>query len=245
MFHAIKSEGRIAKWLGSMLVSTLAHAGLGFVVVAGSLERAPVKNIGRGIEVRLHPLPLPAPPAAPPAHQQRTARPTKLKVANLPLQPSRIPVPDKLPESTITDSALDDEGGVEGGVIGGVIGGVLGAMLGGGAGGQIAAPEGPPVLLGAGMTRPMPIGECSPAGTRPKPITPEQARRMSITGTVLVEYTVHSDGRVGEISMRNNGSPILFDAVEKWLVDCAFSPSLSGTKPIPVKIIQAFVFRTG
>jgi len=113
------------------------------------------------------------------------------------------------------------------------------------AGGQIAAPEGPPVLLGAGMTRPMPIGECSPAGTRPKPITPEQARRMSITGTVLVEYTVHSDGRVGEISMRNNGSPILFDAVEKWLVDCAFSPSLSGTKPIPVKIIQAFVFRTG
>ena len=66
---------------------------------------------------------------------------------------------------------------------------------------------------------------------------------MSIIGTVLVEYTVHSDGSVGEISMRNNGPPVLFDAVKKWLEDCPFSPSLSGTKPIPVKVIQPFVFQ--
>jgi outer membrane biosynthesis protein TonB len=66
---------------------------------------------------------------------------------------------------------------------------------------------------------------------------------MSITGTVLVEYTVHPDGSVGEISMRNNGPPILFGAVKKWLEECSFSPSLSGVKPIPVKVIQPFVFQ--
>ena len=156
------------------------------------------------------------------------------------LQPSRLPVLDKLAAPTVTHDFDDDFGG---GVEGGVIGGVVGGTVGGDVGGQLAAPEGPPVLLGAGMTRPLPTGECSPSGARPKPITPEQARRMSITGTVLVQYTVHSDGRVGEISMRNDGPSILFDAVRKWLEECSFSPSLSGTRPIPVRVIQPFVFQ--
>ena len=66
---------------------------------------------------------------------------------------------------------------------------------------------------------------------------------MNLAGTVLVEYTVHANGRAGEISMRNDGPRILFAAVKRWLEDCPFSPSLSGSRPIPVKVIQPFVFR--
>lgn len=242
MLYGIKSERNIASWLGPLVVSTLAHGGLGFAIIAGTAGRAHLKKINPGVDVTLRPPSLPPPPTA--AHavrMRRKARPTTLKIpAKELLQPKSMPAPEP-PEST-TSGYLDDdaEGGVEGGVIGGVVSGVLGGQ----AGGQLAAPEGPPVLLGAGMTRPMPTGECSPSGTRSKPITPEQARRMSITGTVLVEYTVHSDGSVGEISMRNKGPPILFDAVKKWLEECSFYPSLSGATPIAVKVIQPFVFQT-
>ena len=51
------------------------------------------------------------------------------------------------------------------------------------------------------MTKPILKGECAPGGQRPKPPTPEQARQMGISGTVLVEYVVHSDGHVGEVAL--------------------------------------------
>lgn len=240
MLSAIKFERSIASRLGSLVVSTLAHGGLGFAVVAGS---AHLKNISPGVEVTFRPsLLAPPAPAALAVRAQRRARPTRLKIPAkvVLLQPNRMPVPEP-PESTNTGYPGDEaENGVEGGVIGGVVGG----SVGGQANGRRAAPEGPPVLLGAGMTRPVPMGECSPSGTRPKPATPEQARQMSITGTVLVEYIVYSDGSVGQITMRNKGPLILFDAVRIWLQECSFSPSLSGTRPIAVRVIQPFVFQT-
>ena len=211
MFFGIKSERSIASWLGPLVVSTLAHGGLGFAVVALTVDRRHPKETRPGIDVTLRPPPLPPPPpAAQAVPVSRKARPTTLTIpARVLVQPDRMPVPEP-PESTTTGYPDDGEQGVEGGVIGGVVGGVLD-----GAGGQLAAPEGPALLLGAGMTRPMPRGECSPSGARSRPITPTQARQMSIIGTVLVEYTVHPDGSVGEISMRNNGPPVLFEAVKK------------------------------
>ena len=37
--------------------------------------------------------------------------------------------------------------------------------------------------------------------------------------------------------------PILFEAVKKWLEGCAFTPSMSGNRPVPVKIVQPFNFK--
>ena len=125
------------------------------------------------------------------------------------------------------------EGGVVGGVVGGVIGGVLGGTVGG-------SGEGPPMLLGSGMSRPQPTSNCRP----PKPATPEQARQMGVIGMVLVEYTVHSDGHVGEVGLKNpTAPPILFQAVKTWLEGCPMQPSMSGGKPVPVKIVQPFIFK--
>jgi outer membrane biosynthesis protein TonB len=66
---------------------------------------------------------------------------------------------------------------------------------------------------------------------------------MEIKGMVLVEYVVHSDGRIGEIVLKNpTAPPILFEAVRSWLTSCTFQPSMQGNRPIPVKIIQPFNF---
>jgi TonB family protein len=100
------------------------------------------------------------------------------------------------------------------------------------------------MLLGAGMSRPSPVGDCAPGGQRPKPPTPEQARQMGVTGTVLVEYVVHTDGTVGNVLLKNpTAPPILFESVRQWLATCHYTPSMAGGRPIPVKIIQPFIFR--
>ena len=67
---------------------------------------------------------------------------------------------------------------------------------------------------------------------------------MGITGMVLVEYVVHTDGHVGEVALKNpTAPPILFNAVKQWLESCQYEPSMQGSKPIPVKIIRPFVFK--
>ena len=67
---------------------------------------------------------------------------------------------------------------------------------------------------------------------------------MGITGIALLEFVVHSDGHVGEVLLKNpTAPPILFNAVKQWLENCQYEPSMQGTRPIAVKIIQPFVFK--
>jgi TonB family protein len=101
------------------------------------------------------------------------------------------------------------------------------------------AHEPAPYLLGAGSARPYPSTSCKPA----RPPWPEEAREKGISGLVLVEFVVHSDGRVGEVKLRNkNAPPILFEAVKTWLEGCEFIPAVMKAtgKPVPIKLIQPF-----
>jgi hypothetical protein len=94
-----------------------------------------------------------------------------------------------------------------------------------------------PVLLTAGMKRPVPAGDCSPLGARPRPIAP------GASGTVLVEYVVHGDGRVESVLLKNQAAPMLFEAVQKWLKSCTWTPSMSAGKPVPVRMTKPFIFK--
>lgn len=86
----------------------------------------------------------------------------------------------------------------------------------------------------------LPKPACAPA----KPIAPDQARVMDITGTVLVEYTVYADGRVGEISLaKSSAHPALEQAVKGWLDGCAFTPLVARGHAISVRVIQPYVFK--
>ena len=102
-------------------------------------------------------------------------------------------------------------------------------------------PEDPPRLLGSDTSRPQPTELCQP----PKPPLPAEAKEKGISGLVLVEYVVHTDGHVGEVENRNlRAPPLLFEAVRAWLLACPFEPShLEGGRPIAVKIIQPFTFK--
>ena len=84
-----------------------------------------------------------------------------------------------------------------------------------------------------------------PACLPQKPLVPDLARVMEITGTVLVEYTVHADGTVGEVSLaKSSAHPVLAEAVEKWLGGCAFEPRVANGKPVSQRLIQPFNFKT-
>ena len=240
-----KGGGRRAS---SFAASVVIHGGVIGLALVASIVKANLPK-EEAVQVVFKAPPPPPPPPPPPAGKKKsTPRETPKRPITPKIQPNQIiqpkEVPKELPEAPDTSADDDDEGvegGVEGGVVGGVVGGVLGGVVGGTLGGTLGE-EGPPQLLGSGMSRPQPSADCRPA----KPVPPEQARQMGITGLVLVEYVVHSDGHVGEVVLKNpTAPPILFEAVKSWLLGCPFTPSLSGTKPIAVKIIQPFTFKPG
>jgi protein TonB len=244
MFEAITSVERNTGRRGtSMAASIVIHTAvislglfIGYVKARMPVEEEPVSVVFRAP---------PPPPPPPPAGKKRTTpRPEKKPIVqpkplpqNAVIQPKEIPKVEETPPPADDSSDEDEgvEGGVEGGVVGGVVGGVIGGTLGG-TGNTVEAP----VLLGAGMTRPSPSADCQP----PRPLAPEAARSMGITGMVLVEYVVFSDGHAGDVKLKNpTAPPVLFDAVANWLKGCPFTPSISNGKPLAVKIIQPFNFK--
>jgi TonB family protein len=87
----------------------------------------------------------------------------------------------------------------------------------------------------------MPRVACRPE----KPIMPEQARLMDISGTVLVDYTVYEDGHVGDISLaKSTAHPVLAEAVRSWLESCSFTaPQTARNTKVPLRFAQPYVFR--
>jgi hypothetical protein len=77
-----------------------------------------------------------------------------------------------------------------------------------------------------------------------KPVPTEKLRLLRLTGLVLVEFVVHSDGHVGEVRLRNPAHLALFHLVRSWLLACPYTPSKKSTgEPVPVKILQPFTFK--
>jgi len=60
---------------------------------------------------------------------------------------------------------------------------------------------------------------------------------------VLVEYQVNEDGTVSDVFLRNaDAPPALFELVRDWLLACRFDPARKSGEPVPVRIIQPFIF---
>jgi periplasmic protein TonB len=245
-------SGATARKGTSFVFSVVTHGMLVLLAIVFTVVKDRLPKGEEAVNVTFRSVPPPPPPPPPPKSRKKIVRPTPTRPIqprpriNEIVQPKEIPkVEEKPPDNPppVEDDDTDDEGvegGVEGGVAGGVVGGVLGGVVGGQTGGT-GPQEGPPLVLGGGMSRPYPSGSCRP----PKPQMPEQARTMGISGLVLVEFVVHSDGRVGEVLLKNkSAAPILYDAVKAWLEGCTFTPSvMSATgKPVPVKMIQPFNF---
>ncbi len=103
-------------------------------------------------------------------------------------------------------------------------------------------PEAPPVQEtptqleeGPRMSRPQRGPNCSP--DRPP-------AAVSGRGTLAVEYVVHTNGRVGEVSLKGGNAPrALFKTVRAWLQSCPYTPAMRDGQPVAVLMVESFSFQ--
>jgi protein TonB len=219
----------------------LTVAGASFAVATDQLPAIPDMMAF----VTAAPAPAPPPPPPPPP-ARRAAAPAKTE----PLPASRAAAPVEAPAAIVSETAIpagEDEEGVEGGVEGGVAGGTLGGVIGG----LLAAPLPPPpppsplpAPVAAAPRTPVRIGGQITAPAllyRVNPVYPEIAVHAKVTGTVILEATVDTEGRVESvrvlrsISVLNNAA---IEAVKQW----RYSPLVLNGIPTPFVLTVTLSF---
>jgi len=179
------------------------------------------------------PPPPPPPPAPRAAAQQKGIAATAAAIpttapSEITPEPSRVPVDDGVP------------GGVEGGIPGGIVGGI--------AGGAIDAPPPPPPPPPAAPQRPVRIGGeiTAPALlTRVEPEYPRLAVASNVSGVVILEATVNTNGEVSDVRVLRSVHMLLdaeaIKAVKQW----RYSPlTLNGLKcPFVLTVTLSFALK--
>jgi protein TonB len=241
---------------GVLLVPILTFSELPEPVMSGSI---------RAFLVEAAPPPPPPPPPPPmAASAPRTVTQPKVEqpkpVVDQPKFTAPIETPRELPKQEEV-SGLDSgpgerggeiggvaggvSGGTQGGVVGGTIGGVVGGELGGTVGGVVGAvakPEPPPPPVPTGPVR---VGGQIKAPAKlsnAAPVYPPMAKQARVEGTVILEATINSQGRVTDVKVLR-GIPLLdnaaIDAVRQW----QYSPTRLNGTPVPVIMTVTVNFR--
>jgi len=203
---------------GPAVVSVLGHgvvvlmvAGASLVVTSVQLPDAPDMM---AFVAAVPPPPPPPPP--PPAHRAAPAKPQPVLAAV-----SRSAAPVEAPPAIVAEQVVpSDEGaeGVEGGVEGGLAGGVLGGIVGG----LLAAPPPPPPPPPPARRTPVRIGGQVTAPAllhRVNPRYPDVAVLAKITGVVVLEATVDTEGAVESVRVLRSVSLLdkaAIEAVKQW-----------------------------
>jgi protein TonB len=186
--------------------------------------------------------PAPPPPPPPPPPAQRLA---PAKARPLPGGPAAAPVeaPSTIVAETIVPADEDVEG-VEGGVEGGIAGGTLGGVVGGLMASPLPPPPPPPLPPVSAPPAPVRIGGqlTAPALVhRVNPVYPDVAVHARVTGLVILEATVDTEGRVEavrvvrSISLLNNAA---IEAVKQW----RYSPLVLNGVPTPFVLTVTLTF---
>lgn len=168
---------------------------------------------------------------------------------------------DTGPGDAVSGVAGGVEGGVAGGVVGGEVGGEIGGELGGVKGGEIGgvvggevggtgtgsagegtggdeAPPSGPLRVGGNVKAPVAI-------ERVKPDYTDSARKAKITGTVIVEAIIDTNGNVRDVRVIK-GLPMGLgaqaeEAVKKW----KFKPGTLNGDPVSVIFNLTVTFTLG
>jgi protein TonB len=169
------------------------------------------------------------PPPPPPARRAAPGKPQTLQTGNLSTAP--VEAPSAIVAETFVPSGEDEEG-VEGGVEGGIAGGVLGGVVGG----RLAVPAPPPPLPPVAAPRaPVRIGgqiESPALLHRVNPRYPDMAVHAKVTGVVILEATVDTEGRVESVRVLRSISLLekaAIEAVKQW----RYSPLVLNGIPEP------------
>ncbi|HEX8879935.1 MAG TPA: energy transducer TonB [Candidatus Acidoferrum sp.] len=131
--------------------------------------------------------------------------------------------------------------GVAGGVAGGIPGGQLGGVLGGASSGPVrpeaidSAPK-VPVRVGGKVKRPRVL-------FAPGPVYPLLARQARISGSVVIDAVIDTQGNVVEMQAVS-GQPILTMAAMEALRRWKYEPTILGSEPVPVRLLVTITFES-
>jgi TonB family protein len=102
---------------------------------------------------------------------------------------------------------------------------------------QVADAEPPPPTLAA-LPAPVVVAATAAPVTPPRPLRnaaaryPEEARRLQLAGSVLVEATVEHDGRVSDVRVLESAGSVLDDAVVTTVRRWEFDPGRQEGRPV-------------
>ena len=186
------------------------------------------------------PPPAPPPPAPPSAPAPKAVQPvpTTGQFA-APVEAPRDVQPEREAPPQVVSSA-GALGGVEGGVAGGVVGGVVGGMVS-----PVPPPPPPPpapvaaavVRIGGKITAPALLH-------RVEPIYPDVAAMAQLTGLVILEATVNTDGCVDSVKVLRSRHPLLDKAAKDALMQWRYSPLVLNGTPTAFVLTVTFNFST-
>jgi len=234
------------KYRKPSVVSSLIFHGfliLGLVVIPLVLPQAlPKRELFITMVAPLPPPPAPPmPPAVQPVAIQRktdsVTRPVMTEALVAPTVVPKVVVP--IVDLPVTPVVV---GGVPGGLPGGVTGGVLGGVLS--ANSAVAPPSlappppppPPPPVAAAMPTGPMRVGGMVKEPRAIKmlpPVYPPLAARAHVSGIVVLEATLTTDGVVSEIRVVS-GHPLLTDAAIHCVKQWRYEPTLLNGTPVAV-----------
>ena len=152
----------------------------------------------------------------------------------------RIEAPAEIAPEVNRVATTGAQGGVEGGVEGGVAGGIVGGIPGG-----VVPPPPPPPPPAPAPRAPVHVGGqiTVPALVkRVEPTYPELASSAQLTGIVILEATVGTDGCVESVKVLRSRHPFLdrasVDALKQW----QYSPLVLNGIKTPFVVTVTFNF---
>lgn len=184
--------------------------------------------------------PAPPPPPAPlPASRSAAPKRRALSVEGKFLAPRVIPrqvarVTEE-PSGSDSGAAINPGDGVPGGVPGGQPGGVIGGNLSGPA---------PPSPIDSAPKSPIRVGGGVKAMRLifgPEPVYPILARHSKISGAVVIDAVIDTQGNVVEMHPKS-GNPLLLIAAMEALHRWKYEPTILGGQAYPVQLLVTITF---
>lgn len=216
MFEVFENKRRQPRSATPLIISIAGHTILAIAVIivpllyaTDNLPRVPAMMAFVAAMPEAPPPPPPPPPA--PAPKAESAQPKELP-ANAYAAPVEAPS-DIRPEPP--EMPVASRGGVEGGVVGGVEGGIVGGLM-------AAAPPPPPPPPPPAPAQPVRIGGNIQAPTlikRVEPTYPDIALVAKVTGLVILEASIGTDGTVQSVRVLRSVKFLdeaAVDAVKQW-----------------------------
>ena len=183
-----------------------------------------------------------APPPPPPPPPPRAATVADRRVAQSAPTTGQFVAPIEAPAEVQPERVAQvADAGVLGGVEGGVPGGVVGGIVGGIVEGVAALPPPPPppprkpVRIGGQITAPALV-------RRVEPVYPDIAAVAKLSGTVILEANVGTDGCVESVKVLRSRHTLLDQASVEALKQWQYSPLVLNGIPTPFVLTVTFTF---